>query len=132
MANECFHILYHQGIWLDRQLASVVLEKGYVIPDTQLNLAKFTVSRVFYADKFDEVLLPLMKKTELYIYMGLWATKEGYSAAARLCSDLGWHLFKVRPKLHLLVEIWILVRCIFIMQFSHHEVFFTFSPVMAK
>lgn len=40
-------------------------------------------------------------------------TKEGYSAAARLCSDLGWHLFKVRPKLHLLVEIWILVRYIF-------------------
>ena len=68
MANECFHILYHQGIWLDRQLASMVLEKGYAIPDTQLNLAKFTVSRVFYADKFDEVLLPLMKKTELYIW----------------------------------------------------------------
>lgn len=46
----------------------MVLEKGYAIPDTQLNLAKFTVSRVFYADKFDEVLLPLMKKTELYIW----------------------------------------------------------------
>lgn len=46
----------------------MVLEKGYAIPDAQLNLAKFTVSRVFYADKFDEVLLPLMKKTELYIW----------------------------------------------------------------
>ena len=58
MANECFHILYHQGIWLDRQIATMVLEKGYAIPDTQLNWAKFSLSPGQF-DKAGKILLGL-------------------------------------------------------------------------